>query len=284
MSLDFRRHQTAPVGLRRLLARGARWLAVLLTLWTMFSSVSSTQSPLRVCADPNNMPFSNQHGDGFENKIAALVAHQLNRPLTYFWLPQRRGFVRNSLNAERCDVVMGVPAQYGLVQPTRSYYRSSYAFVSRRDRHFTIDSFDAPRLKGLTIGIQISGDDYNNPPAAQELAARHIIDNIRGFTLYGDYSRPDPQREIVDAVADGRIDIAVVWGPLAGYYAQRESTPIDVRPVATASSAPSSKFTFDISMGVRRNDTALRTALDQVITRRGAEMRRILRSYGVPLR
>lgn len=283
MSLDFRRQQ-APVGLRRLLLRGARWLAVLLTLWTMFSSVTSTQAPLRVCADPNNMPFSNQHGDGFENKIATLVAHELGRPLTYFWWPQRRGFVRNSLNADRCDVVMGVPAQYGLVQPTKSYYRSSYAFVSRRDRHFAIDSFDATRLKKLTIGIQISGDDYNNPPAAQELAARHIIDNIRGFTLYGDYSRPDPQREIVDAVADGRIDIAVVWGPLAGYYAQRESTPIDVRPVAIASNGPSSKFTFDISMGVRRNDTSLRTTLDQVITRRGGDMRRILRSYGVPLR
>jgi len=282
MSLDFRHHE-APVGLRRLLARGGRWLAVLLMLWTMFSSVTSTGSPLRVCADPNNMPFSNQHADGFENKIATLVAHELGRPLTYFWLPQRRGFVRNSLNAERCDVVIGVPAQYGLVQPTKSYYRSSYAFVSRRDRHLAIDSFDAAALKTLTIGIQISGDDYNNPPAAQELAARHIIDNIRGFTVYGDYSRPDPQREIVDAVADGRIDIAVVWGPLAGYYAQRESTPIDVRPVVMAS-AGGSKFSFDISMGVRRNDTALRAALDQVITRRGAEMRRILRSYGVPLR
>jgi mxaJ protein len=259
-------------------------LGAVLAVWATVAAVPSTQAPIRVCADPNNMPFSNEHGDGFENKIAVLVAREMNRPLAYFWLPQRRGFIRNSLNAGRCDVVIGVPAQFGLIQVTRRYYRSSYAFVSRRDRHLAIDSFDAAPLKTLTIGIQISGDDYNNPPAAQELASRHIVQNVRGFTIYGDYSRPDPQREIVDAVADGRVDVAVVWGPLAGYYAQRESTPIEVRPIAAASTRASSRFTFDIAMGVRRDDTTLRTALDTIITRRGEAMRRILRSYGVPLR
>ena len=116
-------------------------------------------------------------------------------------------------------------------------------------------SFDAPLLKGLTIGIQIGGDDYNNP-----LASRHIVENVRGFMIYGDYSRPDPQREIVDAVADGRVDVAVVWGPLAGYYAKRESMPIDVRPVAASVNGSPSRFTFDIAMGVRRDDTTLRGA------------------------
>ena len=263
--------------------RAARWHAVLAALWTTLGTVTSSQSPLRVCADPNNMPFSNQHGDGFENKIATLVAREMNRPLAYFWLPQRRGFIRNSLNAQRCDVVIGVPAQYGLLQPTRSYYRSSYAFVSRRDRHLRIDSFDAPTLKTLTIGIQVSGDDYNNPPAAHELASRQIIKNVRGFMIYGDYSRPDPQREIVDAVADGRVDVAIVWGPLAGYYAQREPAPIDVRPIASSPNGSAPTFTFDIAMGVRRDDLTLGTALDAIIERRGHDMRRILRSYGVPL-
>jgi mxaJ protein len=248
------------------------------------AAATAVQPPLRVCADPNNMPFSNAHGDGFENRIAALVAREMHRPLAYYWLPQRRGFIRNSLNAGRCDVVMGIPAQFALAQPTRSYYSSSYAFVSRRDRHLAIDSFDAPPLKTLTIGIQIVGDDYNNPPAAQALASRHIIQNVRGFTTYGDYSRPDPQRSIIDAVADGQVDIAVVWGPLAGYYAQREPTPIDVRPIAAAGSQPAFRFTFDIAMGVRRDDTTLRAALDRVIARRGEDLRRILRSYGVPLR
>ena len=259
-------------------------VGVLLAVWMTVAAAPGAQSPLRVCADPNNMPFSNERGDGFENKIATLVSHQLNRPLAYFWLPQRRGFVRNSLNAGRCDVVIGVPAQYGLLQPTKSYYRSSYTFVSRRDRHLRIDSFDSPALKGLTIGIQVAGADYNNPPAAQELASRQMIQNVRGFTVYGDYSRPDPQRDIVDAVADGRIDVAVVWGPLAGYYAQRERTPIDVTPIAAASDGPWSRFTFDIAMGVRSNDTKLRAALDSVIASRGDDIRRILRTYGVPLR
>lgn len=261
----------------------SRALGAFLMVLVLVAATPIARTPLRVCADPNNMPFSNQHGDGFENKIATIVAREMRRPLAYFWLPQRRGFVRNSLNARRCDVVIGVPAQYGLLQPTRSYYRSSYAFVSRRDRHLGVTSFDAPALKSLTIGIQVSGNDYNNPPAAQELAARHIVQNVRGFTIYGDYSRPEPQREIVDAVAHGRVDVAIVWGPLAGYYAQRESAPIDVRPIATPPNGSSSRFTFDIAMGVRRDDTALRAALDQVITRRGDDMRRILRSYGVPL-
>jgi quinoprotein dehydrogenase-associated probable ABC transporter substrate-binding protein len=258
-------------------------VGALLAIWAVLASVPIAQTPLRVCADPNNMPFSNDRGEGFENRIARLVARELRRPLEYFWLPQRRGFIRNSLNAQRCDVVMGVPAQYGLLQPTKRYYRSVYVFVARRDRHLGIDSFDAPALKSLTIGIQITGDDYNNPPAAEELASRHIVQNIRGFTIYGDYSRPDPQREIVDAVADGRVDVAVVWGPLAGYYAQRQTTPLDIRPVAGVEGSSPSRFAFDIAMGVRRNDTALRVALDRVITQRGDDFRQILRSYGVPI-
>jgi mxaJ protein len=245
---------------------------------------ASPTPPLTVCADPNNMPFSNQRGDGFENKIAALVAHDLHRPLAYFWLPQRRGFIRNSLNAGRCDLVIGVPARYGPLQPTRSYYRSTYVFVSRQDRHLRINSFDAAPLRTLTIGIQITGDDYDNPPAAQALAARHLAQNVRGFTIYGDYSQPDPQREIVDAVAEGRVDVAVVWGPLAGYYGQHSPIPLDVTPIAADEDGPALRFAFDIAMGVRRDDTPLRNAVDAIIARRGVEMRHILRRYGVPLR
>jgi mxaJ protein len=259
-------------------------LCAFVTVWALLASAPMAQVPLRVCADPNNMPFSNERGEGFENKIATLVANEMNRSLQYFWLPQRRGFIRNSLNVGRCDVVIGVPAQYGLLQPTRSYYRSSYAFVTRRDRHLPIDSFDAAALKTLTIGIQISGDDYNNPPAAQALASRQIIQNVRGFTIYGDYSRPDPQRDIVDAVADGRVDVAIVWGPLAGYYARRERAPLDVRPIAATSESAMSKFSFDIAMGVRREDRRLLDTLNDIIGRRGLVMRRILHSYGVPLR
>jgi mxaJ protein len=246
--------------------------------------LGAASPPLRVCADPNNMPFSNQLGEGFENKIAALAARELNRSLAYFWLPQRRGFIRNSLEAGRCDVVMGIAAGSDALQTTRSYYRSSYAFVSRHDRHLRIDSFDAPSLRSLTIGIQIAGSDYDNPPAAQALAARQLAANVRGFTIYGDYSQPDPQRAIVDAVANGQVDVAVVWGPLAGYYRDREPRPLDVTPIAAERDGPALALAFDIAMGVRRDDTGLRQALDAVIARRQVEIRQILRSYGVPLR
>ena len=258
-------------------------LGTFLMASALLASAPAAQPPLRVCADPNSLPFSNQHGDGFENKIASSLRESWSGPW-YFWLPQRRGFIRNSLDAQRCDVVIGLPAQYRTSAADRSYYRSSYAFVSRRDRHLHIDSFDAPSLKRLTIGIQVTGDDYNNPPAAQALASRHMIQNVRGFPVYGDYSHQDPQRDIVDAVADGRVDIAIVWGPLAGYYALRESTPLHVTPVSGASNDATSRFIFDIAMGVRRDDTQLRAALDTVIERRGDAMRQILRAYGVPLR
>jgi len=239
---------------------------------------------IRVCADPNNLPFSNSSQQGFENRIAALVARDLHRPLQYFWLPQRRGFVRNSLKAGRCDLVIGTPVSSGRLQPTRAYYRSSYAFVSRRDRHLRIASFDDARLKTLTIGIQLTGDDYNNPPAAYALASRRIIDNVRGFPVYGDYSRPDPLRGIVDAVAGGKVDVAVVWGPVAGYFGQREPVAMDVVAVHGAGDGPALPLEFDIAMGVRPGDDALRAAVDRIIERRRAEIRQILTAYGVPLR
>jgi quinoprotein dehydrogenase-associated probable ABC transporter substrate-binding protein len=249
----------------------------------MTAVLAAGAAPIRVCADPNNMPFSNAKRQGFENKLAELVARDLGRPLAYFWSPQRRGFVRNTLSAGRCDVMIGVPARLDRVQSTRPYYRSSYTFVSRRDRDLRVRSFDDARLQGLKIGVQITGDDYNNPPAAQALAARHLAGNVRGYTVYGDYSKADPQREIVDAVADGRVDIAVVWGPFAGYYARREPAVIDVVAVSADADAPGLAFAFDIAMGVRREDKTLRDQLDAIIVHRRAEIRRILTSYGVPL-
>ena len=259
--------------------------AALLVAAILAGAGASARSPIRVCADPNNMPFSNRQRQGFENRIAGVVAHDLGRPLTYFWLPQRRGFVRNSLAAGQCDMVVGVPAGYRLTQTTRAYYRSSYAFVSRSARHLHIDSFDDARLPALTIGIQLIGNDYNNPPAAQALASRHLARNVRGFPVYGDYSKAEPQRGIVDAVARGAVDVAVVWGPVAGYFGRREHVAIDVVPVsATGDDTAPAPFAFDIAMGVRREDDALRDALDAIIVRRRGEIRQILAAYGVPLR
>jgi mxaJ protein len=245
--------------------------------------LAASSPPLRVCADPNNLPFSNDRGEGFENKLAELVASDLGRRLEYFWAPQRRGFFRTTLRAGKCDLVISVPAQLERALTTKPYYRSTYVFVSRRDRQLDVHSFDDPRLKHLLIGIQITGEDYENPPPAHALAARQLAANVRGYTVYGDYSKPSPQRTLIDAVANGTVDVAVAWGPLAGYFAAREPMPLDVRPVSPASDGPGVPFTFDISMGVRRGDTALRERIDAVLVRRHADVQRILKRFGVPI-
>jgi len=240
-------------------------------------------APLRVCADPNNMPYSNRAQQGFENRLATMVARELHRPLAYYWFPQRRAFVRETLDAGQCDLIMGVPRQYGRVLPTRAYYSSSYAFVSRADRQLEIRSLDDPRLRTLTIGIQITGDDYENPPAAQALAARHIVNNVRGFSVYGDYSRPDPQRAIVDAVARSEVDLAIVWGPQAGFFAKHEPVKLRVDPIAAHRDGAALSFAFDIAMGVRRDAVALRDQLDDVIARDLPQIHQLLAEYRVPL-
>jgi mxaJ protein len=239
-------------------------------------------SELRVCSDPNNLPFSNQQQQGFENRIAELVAHDLNSRLTYTWWAQHRGYVRNSLNANQCDLLIGVPASFERTINTVPYYRSTYVFVTRRDRHLNIRSFDDPALKRLTIGVQMIGDDFTNTPPAHALTQRHMIQNVRGYSVYGDYRRPNPPARIIDAVANGDIDVAVAWGPLAGYFAQKEPVPLDITPVSPQIDLPFLPFVFDISMGVRRGDTALRERLNAVITRRKADIDRILEQYGVP--
>src|SRR5256885_9695080 len=174
---------------------------------------------LVVCADPNNLPFSNDKLEGFENKLADLVGRDLNLPVRYMWLPQRRGFVRNTLKAHRCDVIMGVPSSFELARPTEPYYRSTYVFVYRKDRHLKLQSFDDPRLHHLRIGVHVIGDDYANVPPAAALAQRHIIRNVVGYSIYGDYSRPNPPADLIAALVKGDVDVAIAWGPLAGFFA-----------------------------------------------------------------
>ena len=237
---------------------------------------------LRVCADPNNMPFTNRAGDGFENKLAELVAREMDADLQYTWWAQRRGFIRNTLKAESCDVVMGVPTSFEMVAATKPYYRSTYVFVTRADAPFRVASFDDPVLKRLRIGVQIIGDDYANTPPAHALTNRGIVSNVHGYTVYGDYSQPNPPARIIDAVAKGDIDVAVVWGPLGGWFAQHEPVKLRVVPVSPQIELPYLPFVFDISMGVRRQDVALRDALDAILVRRRAAVDSILERYAVP--
>jgi mxaJ protein len=238
---------------------------------------------LRVCADPNNLPFSNDKGKGFENGIAELMARDLGTRLRYVWLPQRRGFVRNSLNAGTCDLIVGVPADYEPVRTTKPYYRSTYVFVQRADRGPPIGSLADTLLRHLRIGIHVIGTDYENPPPAHALAARGIIDNVTGYSIYGDYSQPDPPARLVEAVAKGDVDVAIVWGPLAGYFARRQAAPLTLVPVPPASDPTGQPWSFPIAMGVRRQDRGLAAELDRLLEAERPAIRKILEQYHVPL-
>jgi len=236
---------------------------------------------LRVCADPNNLPFSDARGRGLENALARLVARDLGRRLVYVWQPQRRGFVRHTLGAHACDVMMEVPGGFELALATRPYYRSSYVFVSRRDRRLGLRSLDDPRLRTLRIGVQIVGTDYASTPPAYALVRRGLQANVVGFSVLGNYADAVPLAPIVSAVERGEVDLALVWGPLAGWMARSSKVPLTVAPVTPAEEPPFS-YQFDMSMGVRKGDLALRDALDGIIVRRRQEIDSILRRFGVP--
>lgn len=240
-------------------------------------------SDLRVCADPNNLPYSNARGEGFENELAELIGADLHRPVRYTWQPQRRGFIRSTLATGDCDLVIGVPAHYALVATTRPYYRSIYMIVTRHGDQPGLGSLDDPRLRSLRVGVHVVGDDYNNVPPAQALAWRDIVGNLRGFPIYGDYSKPDPARNLIDAVALGDIDVALAWGPLAGYFARREPAALDIVPVAPQIDRGSLPMFFAIAMGVRRGDLEFRDLIQGALDRRRPEIEAILRRFDVPL-
>jgi mxaJ protein len=236
---------------------------------------------LRVCADPNNLPFSNKSREGFENRIADLIARDMGRTVKYTWWAQRRGFVRNTLNAGDCDLIVGVPASFDLTAVTNPYYRSTYVFVTRRDRNLDIGSYDDPILRKLRIGVQLVGDDGANPPPVHALGNRGIR-NLKGYSVFGDYREPNPPARIIDAVAKGEVDVAIVWGPLAGYFAKRQSVPLDIKPVSPQIDVPFLPQVFDIAMGVRREDKAFRDSLDVILEKEKPAITAILDTYGVP--
>jgi mxaJ protein len=237
---------------------------------------------LRVCADPNNLPFSNQAGEGFENRIVALLAREMGAEPSYTWHAQRRGFIRETLKAGRCDVIPGTPANMEMLRTTAPYYRSTYVFAARADRDLRPASLNDPVLRTLTIGVQLIGDDGANAPPAHALARRGMIGNLRGFMVYGDYARPNPPARILDARVAGEIDLAAVWGPLAGWYARDAAVPLVLTPITPRIDGPMLPMVFDIAMGVRREDEALARELDAAMARNRAAIDGILAEYGVP--
>jgi mxaJ protein len=235
------------------------------------------QSPLRVCAHPNNLPFSNHAKEGFENRIAELIARDLQRPLEYVWWEEGKPLDDRSFDDAQCDLLLGLSANGPAPGITKPYYGSSYVFVTRADRRLDIASLNDSRLEGLRIGVQITGDDYS--PPGYVLARRGLAGNLVAFRLLGDGANP-PAR-IVDAVASGAVDIAAVWGPLAGYFAAKSDTRLVLTPIspATALGIP---LAFDVSAAVKPSEAALKTDVERSLRAECGAIGKILDSYGVP--
>lgn len=246
-------------------------------------STTAAAGEFRVCADPNNLPFSNDRGEGFENKLAELIAADLGETLSYVWWAQRRGFIRQTLKAGRCDVIMGMPEGLDMVTTTEPYYRSTYVFVSRADRHLDLASITDPRLRELKVGVHLIGNDGFNTPPAHALGEQGIIGNVVGYLIYGDYRQPNPPARLVEAVEDGEVDVAAVWGPIGGYFAKASPLPLEVRAIPDTGQFPPFAFQFDVAMAVRKGDQELKARLDGVLGHERPKIQAVLAEYGVPV-
>jgi len=245
-------------------------------------AVETNQLILRVAADPNNLPFSNERLEGFENRIVDLIAKELGAQVQYHWRAQRRGFFRETLKANEADLVMGVPADFERAAPTQPYYTSSYVFVTKKERALDLRNLDDAPLRKLKIGVQVIGDDGVNTPPAHALAARGIIDNVVGYSVYGDYSLPNPTARIIEGVANGEVDLAIAWGPLAGYFAPRQRVPLHLDPLMGHDDLSGMQFTFGIGVGVRNDNPQLRDEVNAILAKRHTEIDRILDQFNVP--
>jgi mxaJ protein len=249
--------------------------AFVAALFAICGMAAAADGDIRLCADPHNLPYSSENGAGFENRIAGLVAREIGARIVPVWLPQGRGYVRKTLNAGLCDVIAGVPQDFEAVRATAPYYRSSYVFVSRAADAYS--GFDDPRLAKARIGVQLVGDEAT--PPAHVLAARGLTDNVAGYPIYGE--RPQVQR-MIDDVASGAIDVALAWGPPAGYFASLSRAPLHVAIADAPPEAARLPFAFSIAMGVRKNDAALQQRIDAALARLRPSIDAILTEYHVP--
>lgn len=235
---------------------------------------------LRVCNDPDNMPFSNQKEEGFENKIAQLIAKDWDAKLQYVWYPTRRGYFR-ILNGMYCDLIIQAPGGLDMAGTTTPYYRSGYVFLTRQDSKLAdIKSLADPRLKKARIGVTLLPSDEQLPPT-MALSHYGVVGNLRGY--HGWYNDDDRPEDIVNAVANDSVDIAIVWGPLAGYFAKQSKVPLKITPLGERDSLADVPFRYDIGMAVRRRDRELRDSLEKTLKARAPEIQAILKEYGIPM-
>ena len=262
---------------------GGASLVAAAALAVLTGAAPRAPSELKVCVDPYEMPLSNDKEEGFENKIAHLVAQDLNAAVVNFWWPQRRGYLRNSILAGFCDVLMQAPVGFDPVATTKPYYRSTYYFVYRADRGLAIRSLDDTVLKHLKIGVNLIGYDYTNTPPAHALSPRGIV----GLTGFGSFFNPDPHadhpQDIIEALAKDSIDVAIVWGPLEGYWVKRAAVPLTMVALPDSDPVSGMPFARSMAMGVRHRDKALLATLDSVIDRRHADIIAILKEFNVPM-
>lgn len=231
---------------------------------------------LRICADPHNLPFSNERGEGFENKIAELFAAKLGKSVAYTWYPQSVGFVRNTLAAHRCDVIIGIPQGDELVQNTNAYYRTSYALVFSPNAALDgLTSLDDARLKDKRIGI-VAG----TPPATL-IAINGLMGRAKPYPLVVDTRIESSGQRMVQDAERGEIDVGVLWGPLAGYYARQTNPPLRVVPLVEDGTGD--RLVYRMTMGVRPSDQNWKRTLNRLIQQNQPALYAILRAYGVPL-
>jgi quinoprotein dehydrogenase-associated probable ABC transporter substrate-binding protein/PQQ-dependent catabolism-associated CXXCW motif protein len=230
---------------------------------------------LRVCADPNNLPYSNQAGEGFENKIAELLAKSLDREIAYTWFPQTIGFVRNTLGAQLCDVVIGITTTSQVMQNTNPYYRSTYVLLQRADDGQQVSSLHDIGLKDLRVGAIMQ------TPPLDVLAREGLLDHLVPYKLTVDTRIESPARDMVEDLAAGEIDVGLLWGPMGGYWAQKQDVPIRIMPLE--SEAEGERLDFRITMGLRRGEPGWEKTLNTFLAEHQAEIQDILLDYGVPL-
>jgi quinoprotein dehydrogenase-associated probable ABC transporter substrate-binding protein len=231
---------------------------------------------LRVCADPNNLPFSNQKGEGFENKIAELLAQKLHKELAYAFYPGASGFVRNTLNAHLCDVILGMPQGNDLVQPTNPYYRTTYAIVTREGTDLDgMTTLDDPRLKDKPRRIGLVA----NTPPGNILAKIGLMGSVKPYALMVDTRIESSSAAMIHDLETGDIDVALLWGPIAGYYAKHSSAKLHVTPLPET---PGTRMAFRIAFGVRNSDQNWKRELNTLLAQNKTEIDRILADYGVP--
>ena len=253
-----------------------------------FAVPASAQRPaplqpglLRVCADPDNMPSSNEKGEGFENKLASMITKEWNSKLQYVWYPTRRGYFR-ILNGMYCDVAMEAPAGLDMAGATKPYFRSGYFFVTRPGGGLeTLTSLADPRLKKVKIGVNIYTADAENSPPAMALGRYGVVGNLTGYSTFFSDSGSRPE-DIVNAVANKAVDVAIAWGPLAGYFAKKSATPLVLQPLPEKDSLSDIPFRYSMGLAVRRRDKDLRDSLQTFLDRHQPEIQALLKEYSVP--